>query len=247
MAGLDWLTARPVAHRGLHDADRGILENTLSAARAAIAGNYAIEIDVQPDADLEPVVFHDATLDRLTERSGPVAALRAEDLANIPFKATEDRIPTLRALLDAVDGQMPLFVEIKTDGTGMTGFCARIATILADYHGPVAVMSIDPAAVHAFIALAPALPRGIVAKSIPHDKPKGVTWWTQLVRRYLLHVGRTRPHFIAYRVDNLPAVAPLLLRRVFGLPLLTWTVRTDQQRKIGERWADQIIFEDFRA
>jgi glycerophosphoryl diester phosphodiesterase len=65
--GLGWLTARPIAHRGLHDKTTGIVENTLSAARAAIAGGYAIEVDVQPDADLEPVVFHDETLERLTE------------------------------------------------------------------------------------------------------------------------------------------------------------------------------------
>ena len=62
-----WLVARPIAHRGLHDAAKGIIENSLAAARAAIAGNYAIECDAQLSADGEAVVFHDDTLDRLTE------------------------------------------------------------------------------------------------------------------------------------------------------------------------------------
>jgi glycerophosphoryl diester phosphodiesterase len=65
--------------------------------------------------------------------------------------------------------------------------------------------------------------------------------------RHLLHAGRTKPDFVAYCVDDLPAVAPLALRRVFGVPLLTWTVRTEAQRARGQRWADQIIFEGFRA
>jgi glycerophosphoryl diester phosphodiesterase len=47
MAGLDWLTARPVAHRGLHDALHGVIENTASAFAAAIANGYAIECDLR--------------------------------------------------------------------------------------------------------------------------------------------------------------------------------------------------------
>jgi len=247
MAGLDWLTARPVAHRGLHDADRGVLENTLSAARAAIEGDYAIEIDVQPDRDLEPVVFHDETLDRLTTGSGKVAALSAAELADIPFKATSDRIPTLRAFLEAVDGRVPVIVEVKTDGTGMADFCARIAEIVNGYEGPIAVMSFDPGSVDAFRQIAPALPRGIVAESFRDEKPEGTTAWNRFSMRHLLHAGRTKPHFVAYCVDDLPALAPLLLRWVFGVPLLTWTVRTTAQVRRGRRWAGQIIFEGFRA
>ena len=40
MPGLDWLTARPVAHRGLHDAAAGVIENTASAFAAAIEGGF---------------------------------------------------------------------------------------------------------------------------------------------------------------------------------------------------------------
>ena len=66
----EWLIARPVAHRGLHDAAAGIVENTPSAFAAAIAGDYAIECDIQISADGEAMVFHDQTLERLTEGSG---------------------------------------------------------------------------------------------------------------------------------------------------------------------------------
>ncbi|MEJ8573419.1 glycerophosphodiester phosphodiesterase [Microbaculum marinum] len=247
MAGLDWLTGRPVAHRGLHDAASGVIENTLSAARRAIEGNYAIEIDVQADADLQPVVFHDSSLDRLTTGSGRLSAMSAAELAAVPFKGTDDRIPTLRQFLDVVAGQVPLIIEVKTDGSGQSAFCGRIAEVLEGYGGPVAVMSFDPKTVDSFRIQAPALPRGIVAESFKEEKPEGASAWDTYVQRHLLHAGRTRPHFVAYCIDDLPAVAPLALRWIFGTPLLTWTVRTDAQRERGRRWADQIIFEGFRA
>ena len=70
MRAPDWLTARPVAHRGLHDAARGIIENMPGAFAAAIDGNFAIEIDLQLSADDEAMVHHDDALGRLTEGSG---------------------------------------------------------------------------------------------------------------------------------------------------------------------------------
>ena len=71
MAHLDWLVERPVAHRGLHG--NGLIENTLGAARAATEAGYAIEVDIQFPVDNEVVVFHDDTLDRLTDATGPLA------------------------------------------------------------------------------------------------------------------------------------------------------------------------------
>ena len=67
---LDWLTARPIAHRGLHDAAQGLIENTAGAVRAAIAAGYGIEVDVQLSADGEAMVHHDDVLGRLTEGEG---------------------------------------------------------------------------------------------------------------------------------------------------------------------------------
>lgn len=247
MAGLDWLTACPIAHRGLHDAKNGVIENTLSAARAAMEAGYSIELDVQPDRDLVPVVFHDFTLDRLTTGSGPVSALSAKELAGIAFKGTDDRIPTLSDFLAVVSDHVPVIVEVKTDFTGMPEFCARIADVLKDYEGRVAVMSFDPGTVDAFRRIAPALPRGIVAESFRQDKPEGMTWWDVFRLRHLLHGWRTKPHFVSYCVDDLPAVAPLALRWLFGLPMITWTVRSEKQRRRSDTWADQITFEGFRA
>lgn len=246
MAGIDWLTAQPIAHRGLHDCGTDIVENTPSAVAAAIEAGYAVELDVQPAADGEAVVFHDETVERLTTGSGRVSGLTPRELAGLRFRAGGDRIPTLQQILELAGGRTPLVIEVKTDWTGMEDFCARIAKLLHVYAGPVAVMSFDPLAVDAFRRHAPALPRGIVADPFHAWRPGAMTRSQAFSMRHLLHAGRTKPHFIAYGVEDLPAPAPLALRALFGMPLLTWTVRSQEQRKRADRWASQMIFEGFR-
>ena len=108
MFGPQWLTARPIAHRGLHDLAAGVVENTASAFEAAIAGRYAIETDVQISADGEAMVHHDDALGRLTEGMGRLAELSAAQIKSIQFKATADRILTLGELLDLVAGRATL-------------------------------------------------------------------------------------------------------------------------------------------
>ena len=71
-ARLDWLTARPIAHRGLHDKTVGCEENSLAAFAAATTQGFAIECDLQLSADGEAMVFHDDTLDRLTAETGGI-------------------------------------------------------------------------------------------------------------------------------------------------------------------------------
>ncbi len=63
---------------------------------------------------------------------------------------------------------------------------------------------------------------------------------------YLVTELAARAQFVAYAVADLPAFAPSLARHVFGLPLLTWAVRTETERRIAGRFADQMIFEGFR-
>jgi glycerophosphoryl diester phosphodiesterase len=82
----DWLTARPIAHRGLHSKQSGLVENTPAAAMAAIAKNYAIECDIQFTKDGEAVVFHDFTLDRLMRAEGRVDDFSARELAHFAYK-----------------------------------------------------------------------------------------------------------------------------------------------------------------
>jgi glycerophosphoryl diester phosphodiesterase len=247
-SALDWLTARPIAHRGLHDAAAGVIENTAAAVRAAIAAGYGIEVDLQASADGEAMVHHDAALGRLTEGNDRLDRLSAAALQRVAFRDDRNaRILTLGELCDLVGGRVALVPELKSrfDGDGVLP--ARVASVLAGYAGPVAPMSFDPGQLGVLRQKAPRLPRGIVAaKYRPHP------YWDQMPPslRYgmgsLLPSLTARPHFIAYAVNDLPALGPSFARHVLGLPLMAWVVRTEHERQHAARWADQMIFEGFR-
>ena len=247
MPGLVWLTARPIAHRGLHDAAAGVIENTASAFNAAIAGNYGIECDLQLSADGEAMVHHDDALGRLTEGSAQLADMTAAEIKTARFKASGDRILTLGELCDLVGGRATLVLELKSRFDGDLRLAQRAAAVLAGYSGPVAAMSFDPAPIEALRTFAPTLVRGMVAeRHYAHHEWDRLTGAEKRRLTRFQHALRTRPQFIAYSVKDLPAAAPLIARNVFGLPLLTWTVRSEADRRRALSWADQIIFEGIR-
>ena len=164
MRAPDWLTARPVAHRGLHDIARGIVENMPAAAQAAIDGNFAIECDIQLSSDGEAMVHHDNALGRLTEGSGPLLSKTAAELKAIQFKNTPERMMTLGDLCALVAGRVPLVIEVKSHFDGDRRLVKRMAEVLASYSGTAVGMSFDPDQVLALRELIPGLARGIVAE-----------------------------------------------------------------------------------
>jgi len=241
-----WLMARPVAHRGLHDRARGIVENMPGAARAAIEGNFAIECDIQLTADGDAMVHHDDALGRLTEGSGALLGLTSTSLKEVRFTDTSERMMSLADLCILVRGRVPILIEVKSHFDGDRKLVRRMGEVLDEYRGPVAAMSFDPDQVIAIREMIPDLPRGIVAQSIytEVDWPEATPAQREGMR-HLRHALRTRPQFVAYWVNDLPAPAPWVARHIFGLPLLTWTVRTQEQRARAARYADQMIFEGF--
>src|SRR5437588_2054935 len=164
MRAPDWLTARPVAHRGLHDLARGVVENMPAAALAAVAGNFAIECDIQLTADGEAMVHHDDALGRLTEGSGALLGKTSAELKQVAFRDTPERMMTLSELCTLVAGRVPLVIEVKSHFDGDRRLVRRMAEVLAAYSGPAAGMSFDPDQVLALRETMPALPRGIIAE-----------------------------------------------------------------------------------
>jgi glycerophosphoryl diester phosphodiesterase len=246
MAELYWLK-RPIAHRGLHNAARGIVENSASAVSAAMGAGIGVEVDLQCAANHMPIVFHDATLDRLTTETGPVAAHDAGALSRMTLRNSKDCIMSLPVLLELVNGFVPLLLEVKSTWTRDGKFEANIAQMLASYKGPVAVMSFDPYSLKAFREAAPLLPRGLVADRFDDESHwSHLTIGQRLAMRNLLTSAIAWPNFIAYDIAALPALAPLVARFVFGLPLLTWTVRSPEERERALRYADAMIFEGLR-
>ena len=247
-ATLDWLVTHPIAHRGLHDAAHGLIENTAGAVRAAVAGGYGIEVDLQISSDGEAMVYHDAVLGRLTEGEDRLDRLSAAALKCVAFRNSDERMMTLGELCDLVGGRATILLEMKSRFDGDARLPARLAAVLGGYGGPVAPMSFDPRQLATLRQRAPRLPRGLVAaKYRPHPYWDQMPAWLRYGMGSLLPAALTaQPHFVAYAIDDLPAFAPWFARHALCLPLLTWVVRTESEHRRAARSADQIIFESFR-
>jgi len=245
---LDAAFLKPIAHRGLHDLARGRIENSTAAFEAAIDRGYGIECDLRPAACGTPIVFHDETLSRLVDSPNALRAIDVAALKRLRYRGDNSPVVEFAALLELVAGREPLLIEIKSEWDAPDRhFLENIAALSAAYRGPLALMSFDPAVMAAIKELAPDVPRGMVSGLY-----EGQGWWRDKIdaeRAYALsHFLESRsvaPDFYAYDVKALPTPVTRFVREVLVLPLFTWTVRTPEQRKTAERWADAPIFEGY--
>ena len=209
---------------------------------------YAIELDVQLSSDGRAVIFHDATLDRLTAEVGPVAHRRAADLARIELSGSRDTIPTLSSVLAQVAGRAPLLIELK-DQTGELGpsdgrLERAVAADLRDYPGAVAVMSFSAFVVETLSGVAPDLPRGLTSDAFASDA------WPGIPRRRLDSLRRidaagVGAAFVSHDHRDLGSkrIGDL---KAGGLPILTWTIRNVEEEEAALREANAITFEGYR-
>jgi glycerophosphoryl diester phosphodiesterase len=244
---LDAVFARPVAHRGLHEAGAGVIENTRSAFAAALHGGFGMECDLQITADGEAMVFHDYTLDRLTTATGRVDAMTADQLRHVAFKASGDRMQSLAELLMQVEGRQALVVEVKSRFDGNTAICTRVAALVKGYAGPLVLKSFDPAMLKALRAAGVTQPLGIVAmNAYEYPDYAGLSAGEKHALANLLHFGETRPDFLSWKHQDLPSAAPYLCRSQLGLPVMSWTIRSPEEAARAKPHIDQIVFEGFR-
>lgn len=245
-ADLAPIFARPVAHRGLHDKTKGVIENTRSAFAAALDGGFGMECDIQPSADGEAMVFHDYTLGRLTTGAGRVDARLSASLKTLAFKETGDFMQTLDELLAQVSGKQALVVEVKSRFDGNIAICGRIAASVKDYSGPLVLKSFDPAMLVALRKAGVTQPLGIVAMG-HYDYPDYalVSPEGKHALANLLHFAESKPDFLSWNHKDLPSAAPYLCRSQLGLPVMSWTIRSKAEAERARPYIDQIVFEGF--
>jgi glycerophosphoryl diester phosphodiesterase len=232
---IDWLTAQPFAHRGLHGAD--IVENCRAAFEAAVSLGHGIELDVQASRDGEAIVFHDYELRRLTGEPGRVRERTAAELQAVALSGAGETIPTLGEVVRLVDARVPLLIEVKAPTAFVGPLCASVLRAVRDYPGRMAIMSFNPEVPRWFYRNGRGITRGLVVTE--HRRGRRAHAGVEL----RLALWRARPHFLAYDIANLPS-AFARAQRARGLPVLTWTVRGDAQRAVAAAEADQIIYED---
>lgn len=234
-ARISFLASASYAHRGLHGS-AGRPENSMPAFAAALDAGYGIECDVRLSSDGVPFVFHDATLDRLTGETGPISGRTAQELDGIALDGGGGALPRLSALLDLARARAPLLIELKIDSQrDVVPVCRAVRHALARYRGPAAVMSFHPLVSRWFRLRAPEIVRGLVITDENRHGPLG-----RLARR--LALGAANPDFLAYDIRDLPNPFVRAMRRR-GMPVLSWTVRSERDWRIVEAEADAAIFE----
>jgi glycerophosphoryl diester phosphodiesterase len=230
---LSWLTAQPVAHRGYHDMNKEVWENTLSAFSRAIDAGFAIECDVQPASNSVPVVFHDDDMERLTGIKGDVRERTSAELGLMSVGQTKDRIPTLKQLLQLCDGKVPLVIELKGREGEDDGFAEAVLEALEGYACHVALMSFDHHLLKDLKAAGSPWPIGLTAEG---NKPEDFFKHDEAMQ---LGVD-----FISYYHGHLPN-SFISAQRKLGVPVITWTVRDEKACAVTHEYADQMTFEGF--
>lgn len=234
MPDLSWLTERPIAHRGFHDQNKLRWENTMSAFEEAARRGYAIECDVHLSSDGVPVILHDDELKRLTGTDGRACERTAAELTAMRIGGTEDRVPTLRQMLERIAGRTPLVIELKGVEGKDEGLVAKVAALLADYRGKAAIMSFDHWLVRQFARSAPGIPGGLIG----YGADDGMMEAHFSMLAYPLA-------FVSYSVTELPNRFVSFVRERLGMPVITWTVRDDNAVALTRAHADQMTFEGF--
>lgn len=229
------------AHRGYHNAEKRIPENSIKAFQAALDHKYGIELDIHLTKDMHLVVFHDDTLDRVCGRPGSIEEMTLSELQACRLFATDERIPLFSDVLSLVNGQVPLLVELKIPTHSLT-VCQKAYDLLKDYNGDYLIQSFNTLGVYWFRTHAPEVLRGQLSSRLTKKEAKE-PWILRFFIEHLISNILGRPDFISYKLADLPTPEVTLLRRLFRVPLAVWTLRTREALKEGTLHYDIQIFE----
>lgn len=235
-------TAR-FAHRGLHDAGAGRPENSMAAFRAAIEKGFGAELDVHLMADGKLAVVHDSSLKRVCGREAVIEDLRAEDLAGYPLYDTQEHIPLLRDVLEVFEGGTPLVIELKSVKGNAAALTDAVMAELKGWNGTYCIESFQPGVIRHLRAHYPEVVRGQLSANFMSEESLG--WFQRVAMTYLLTTSFTRPDFIAYDYHDRSCPSLRLMRRLFRVHEVGWTIRDRGAMERLEADGVTVIFEKF--
>lgn len=244
--GLKDLRGWSYAHRGLHDKNNGIPENSLAAFRAAVEHGYGAELDVHLLKDGTLAVIHDSALKRTTGAEGRIEDLTQEELKNYGLEGTEETIPTFREVLDVFAGQTPLIIELKPVDGNHAALCQAACEAMEGYEGIWCMESFDPRCVNWLRRNRPQIIRGQLSENFVKTD-KTMPMWLRFILTHNMSHFLTNPDFIAYRFDHRnQTVSNYMCRKVWGMQGVSWTIRSqkDYDTAVSEGWIP--IFENFK-
>ena len=230
------------AHRGLHDNESEAPENSLPAFKKAVKAGYGIELDVQLTKDRVPVVFHDFTLERACGKPGKVYEYTYEELQQFPLFQSNERIPKFEEILKAVDGKVPLIVEIKLEWMDLT-VCAFVDKLLKEYKGMYCIESFNPLVLTWYRRYHNDVLRGQLSDAFQKEgEDRGVVYW---MFQHLLLNCMSRPDFEAYNHKYADNLSRRLCRKLYKNMAAAWTIKSQQELEAAKEEFDVFIFDSF--
>lgn len=234
------------AHRGLHNARRGIPENSILAFRYVLAGGFGAEIDVRMTKDKHLVVIHDSDLRRLCGVKGRVEDMTLEQLKLLQLQGTHESIPRLEEVLNLFGGKAPLIIELKTEGRNVRPLCERACRLLEGYQGDFCVESFDPRVLWWLRRNEPFVIRGQLSQNmLGRREGMRLSWPARLLLTTLLTNIATRPDFIAYRYEDRNRLSRRVCTELLRGQEVSWTIRSQEDLEKVEAAGGVAIFEGF--
>ena len=234
------------AHRGLHNIERKVPENSLLAFRYAIAGGFGAELDVRLTKDKRLAVIHDSYLDRLCGVHARVEEQTAAQLRELSLQGTGEKIPFLEEVLPLFEGKAPLIIELKAEQGNCRELCAQVCKALAAYRGNYCIESFDPRVLRWMKRNEPFVLRGQLAENFakPGEAP-GHSFPGRLALTMLLSNFLTRPDFIAMRFEDRGILPARLCCGLLRGQEVSWTIRSQEDLETAEGAGALVIFEGF--
>ncbi len=234
------------AHRGLHNAGRGVPENSASAFRYALTGGFGVELDVHLSKDKRLVVIHDSDLKRLCGVEGKVEELEWAQLKELRLQGTEERIPLLEEVLPLFAGKTPLIIEVKVENGNYKELCYKLCQMLEGYRGDFCVESFDPRAIWWMRRNEPFFIRGqLVENFLQGGEVSGLKLPMKLLLTSLAWNLFTRPDFIACRFADRDMLPARICRQWLKVQEVSWTIRSREEMTVAEKDGAMVIFEGF--
>lgn len=235
---------RSYAHRGLHDSEKGIPENSLAAFAAAADRGFGMELDVHLTADRQLMVLHDCSAERMTGEKLMINEQTAERMSQCRLEGTTHTIPYLSEVLELIAGQVPLIIELKVDKGNHAALCEEVCRLLDGYKGDFLLESFDPKALIWLRRNRPELPRGQLSYFYNRHGDRIPRIVDFALHNFLTNVA-ARPDFLAMYHPDKMGFSLRLCRLLFRVPEFDWTVRTPEQQEECERLGNSVIFEKY--
>lgn len=244
--GWDKLAGVKYAHRGLHNAGKGVPENSMTAFQLAVEAGFGAELDVHLMADGNLAVVHDSDLTRVCGKQAIIEDLVEEELIEYPLMGTEELIPLFQEVLELFEGKTPLIIELKVEGGNANALTDAVMAMLEDWNGVYCLESFHPGVLLRLKERYPWVLRGQLSQDfLKGGEVHGLSLPARFALTNLLTSALTRPDFVAYKWQDRRNPSLRLMRALYGVHEVGWTVRDRQTMEALEAEGVPTIFEGF--